>query len=43
VLTKRLAEVDKQKQRQEQKLTDEFAALQTLRQQRTHMENSYGH
>jgi flagellar FliJ protein len=43
VLTKRLAEVDKQKQRQEQKLTDEFAALQTLRQRRTHMENSHGH
>lgn len=43
VLTKRLAEVEKQKQRQEQKLTDEFAALQTLRQRRTHMENSHGH
>lgn len=43
VLTKRLSELDKVKQRQEQKLTDEFAAMQTLRQQRTLMENSHGH
>lgn len=43
VLTHRLAEVDKLKARQEQKLTDEFAAMLTLRQRRTHMENSHGH
>jgi flagellar FliJ protein len=43
VLTKRLAEVDRMRQRQEQKLTDEFAAMQTLRQGRAHMENSHGH
>lgn len=43
VLTKRLTELDKVKQRQEQKQTDEFAAMQTLRKQRTHMENSHGH
>jgi flagellar FliJ protein len=43
VLTKRLTEVDQIRQRQEQKLTDEFAAMQTLRQRRAHMENSHGH
>ena len=43
VLTHRLAEVDKLKARQEQKLTDEFAAMQTLRQRSAHMENSHGH
>jgi hypothetical protein len=43
VLTHRLAEVDKLKARQEQKLTDEFAAMQALRQRSAHMENSHGH
>jgi flagellar FliJ protein len=43
VLTKRLAEVDQLQQRQEQKLTDEFASMQTLRQQKAHMENTHGH
>jgi flagellar FliJ protein len=43
VLTHRLAEVDKLKARQEQKLTDEFAAMQTLRQRSAQMENSHGH
>jgi flagellar FliJ protein len=43
VFTHRLAEVDKLKARQEQKLTDEFAAMQTLRQRSAHMENSHGH
>jgi flagellar protein FliJ len=43
VLTHRMAEVDKLKARQEQKLTDEFAAMQTLRQRRAHMENNHGH
>lgn len=41
VLTKRLAEVDLTKQRQEQKLTDEFAMMQTLRQRRAQMENRH--
>lgn len=43
VLTNRLAEVDKVAQRLEQKMTDEFAAMQTLRQRRVHMENGHGH
>jgi flagellar FliJ protein len=43
VLTNRLTELEKAKQRQEQKLTDEFAAMQTLRQRRAHLENSHGH
>jgi flagellar FliJ protein len=43
VLAKRLAEVDQHQQRQEQKLTDEFASMQTLRQQRANMENRHGH
>jgi flagellar FliJ protein len=43
VLSKRLAEMDKTRQRQEQKLTDEFAMMQTLRQRRAQTENSHGH
>jgi flagellar FliJ protein len=43
VLTKRLAEVDKARARQDQKLTDEFAMMQTLRQRRVQTENSHGH
>jgi flagellar FliJ protein len=43
VLSKRLAEVDKTRQRQEQKLTDEFAMMQTLRQRRMQTENHHGH
>jgi flagellar FliJ protein len=43
VLTQRLAEVDKQQQRQDQKQMDEFAALQTLRRQRNQSEHSHGY
>jgi len=43
VLTQRLAEVEKQQQRQDQKQMDEFAAIQTLRRQRSQLEHSHGH
>jgi flagellar FliJ protein len=43
VLTQRFAGLEKLKQREEQKLTDEFATLQTFRNRRTQLENSHGH
>lgn len=43
VLSKRLADLEKTRQRQEQKMTDEFAMMQTLRQKRTLTENGHGH
>jgi flagellar FliJ protein len=43
VLAKRLAEMEKLRQRQEQKLTDEFAMLQTSRQRLAQAENRHGY
>ena len=42
VLTKRLNALDTQRQRLEQKVTDEFATLQFMKQRRSQMENSHG-
>jgi flagellar FliJ protein len=43
VLAKRLAEMDMLRQRQEQKLTDEFAMMQTSRKRLEQAENRHGH
>jgi flagellar FliJ protein len=43
VLAKRLAEMDMLRQRQEQKLTDDFAMMQTSRKRLEQAENRHGH